>query len=422
VHKELKLGPAGRGWVQEVRTKDGTRYVARWNAYEMRDGVRVRVTCGPHELGQKVHAGPGLRSLAAAQKVWDKICGAVIAQHHSEQPSADTISQTPASADMRVRDFITFVYEPRRSEGLEPNSKINWEYYRDSFLVPFFGDRSITAMNNEDVVRSFMQEIAGRKFSEHTAKKAFTYCKAILDMARDLGITSGNAARLIPKHRRIPKGVVKAKSQGFITIEQFVALLNVIGRARDRIIVKILFLCAVRRSELFCIRWKDFVQQDGHYTLNIERSFCSRTHKIKEWVGKQAGNQEKAPAKVAVPPKLAEDLLNWGNVGDTDASDPESFIFPTRNDSCIIPTNWAEDVLKPAGMKIGIPDISYHWFRRGHATVQHHQAVSDKPIQGQLRHSKVETTRNIYMQQVAPETYKAVVNLEELVLSTEGQK
>ena len=56
--------------------------------------------------------------------------------------------------------------------------------------------------------------------------------------------------------------------------------------------------------------------------------------------------------------------------------------------------------------------MSYYWFRRGHATVQHHQKVADKPIQGQLRHADAELTRNVYMQQVAPETYQAVADLE----------
>jgi integrase len=65
--------------------------------------------------------------------------------------------------------------------------------------------------------------------------------------------------------------------------------------------------------------------------------------------------------------------------------------------------------------KASIPNISYHWFRRGHATVQHHIGVHDKPIQGQLRHSKAEITRNVYMQQVDPETWKAVVDLESKV-------
>ena len=116
-----------------------------------------------------------------------------------------------------------------------------------------------------------------------------------------------------------------------------------------------------------------------------------------------------------MPPTLASDIEGWRKYGDTNGADPESFLFPTRHGTCLIPTNWAEDVLKPAGEKAGIPTVSYHWFRRGHATVQHHGGVEDKPIQGQLRHAKAEITRNVYMQQVDPKTYEAVVNLERLV-------
>ncbi len=84
-----------------------------------------------------------------------------------------------------------------------------------------------------------------------------------------------------------------------------------------------------------------------------------------------AGNPAlKAHGKVAVPPQLASDLEGWRKCGDTNGNDPESFIFPTRNGTCLIPTNWAEDVLKPAREKAEIPTVSYHWYRRGHATVQ----------------------------------------------------
>jgi len=103
-------------------------------------------------------------------------------------------------------------------------------------------------MNDEDLVQQFMQEVADRQFSDHTAKKAFTYVKSILDTARDLEVILGNAAGLIPKNRRIPKGVKKAVSQPAVNIDQYVALLNEIKKPRDGIILKILFLCAVRRG------------------------------------------------------------------------------------------------------------------------------------------------------------------------------
>jgi integrase len=361
-------------------------------------------------LGQKVSHGLSLKSLSDARKAWDKIYWSVFTKHHPAAILKPSKSTRTASATMTVKDFISSEFEARRRDGWEENSKINWEYYRNSFLLPFFGELTITEMNDEDLIRRFMSEIGAREFSDWTAKKAFTYLKALLDMACHLGLIQGNSARLIPKNRRIPKGVKKAHSQPYLTVRQFNRLLGAITRPRDQIILKILFLCAVRRSELLVLKWKDFAKIGAMHTLTIQRSFDSRTHRVKDW-----NPTLKAHGKVAVPPQLASEIEGWGKYGDTNAQDPESFIFPTRNGTCIIPTNWSEDVLKPAGQRVGIPAVSYHWFRRGHATVQHHGGVQDKPIQGQLRHAKAEITRNVYMQQVAPEMWKAVIDLERLV-------
>ena len=138
--------------------------------------------------------------------------------------------------------------------------------------------------------------------------------------------------------------------------------------------------------------------------MTVAYSGDARTHKIKEWTGKQAGTEGKTPGKVAVPPVLADAIVGWREYGDTDISDAESFIFPTRSGTCIIPTNWAEDVHKPAGKKAGLPNVSYHWFRRGQAAVQHHQSVPDQQT----------------VDPVDPETWKAVVNLERLVEPKKG--
>jgi integrase len=408
--KPPKLGPIGKGFVQEVKTKDGTRYVARWNAFVLDEsGERKRIQCGPHELGPKVAHGPGLKNLKQAKDGWGKTYWSVFQQHHPEtiSPAATRKQITPNTT---VRDFISSEWEPRRRKGWEDNTRINWEYYRDSFINPFFGDHTLADMNQEAEIERFMAEIGDREFSDWVAKKAYTYVKALLDTASNLGVIRGNAAKLIPKNRRTPKGVKKTHHQPFVTVDDFVKLFDAVSRPRDRIILKVLFLCAVRRSEFLVLKWKDFVQDDGRYTFTIQRSFDSRTHKIKEW-----NPDLKAHGKVAVPPQLACEIEGWRKYGDTNGTDPESFIFPTRNGTCIIPTNWSEDVLKPAGAKAGILGVSYHWFRRGHATVQHHGGVQDKPIQGQLRHSKAEVTRNVYMQQVDAETWKAVVDLESKV-------
>jgi integrase len=415
MRKPPKIGPIGKGWINEVATKDGIRYVARWNAYVWNGEERRKVQAGPYELGRKVKHGPGLRSITQAKEAWDEIRPDVFRRLYPPAPRAGG-STHPAlkfSGETTVNDFIDD-WERLRRDDWEENSRINWEYYRDSFLKVFFGKYTIAQMNDAELVQRFMRDIADRRFSIHVAKKAFSYVTSILDLARDRGVILGNAARLIPKKRRFPKGIQKNSSQPAIRTDQFISLEETIRSPRDKIILEILFFCAVRRSELFVLKWKDFESQAGDISVfKIRRSFCSRTHKIKEWAAASDEDQDryegKAKGVVAVPPQLAAKIKGWAEFGDTDANDPESFIFPTKNGSAIIPTNWAEDVLKPAGAKIGISNISYHWFRRGHATIQHYEKVVDKAIQGQLRHAKVQTTREIYMQHVGPEDYQSVV-------------
>jgi hypothetical protein len=48
-----------------------------------------------------------------------------------------------------------------RKDGWEENSRINWEYYRDSFLLPFFGELTITEMNDESVDPAFHEGDCG---------------------------------------------------------------------------------------------------------------------------------------------------------------------------------------------------------------------------------------------------------------------
>jgi hypothetical protein len=144
--------------------------------------------------------------------------------------------------------------------------------------------------------------------------------------ARNLGVIRGNAARLIPKNRRIPKGVKKAHSQPFISADDFVKICDAVTKPRDKTILRILYLCAVCRGELLVLKWKDFTQSAGMYSFTIQCSFDSRTHKVKGW-----NPDLKAHGKVAVPPQLASDLEGWRKYGDTNGSDPESFLFPTRN-------------------------------------------------------------------------------------------
>jgi len=69
----------------------------------------------------------------------------VFLKHYPEtlktNATVGTSGAVRASGQMKVKDFITLVWEQERATGLEENSRTNWEYYRDSFLLPFLGEQ-----------------------------------------------------------------------------------------------------------------------------------------------------------------------------------------------------------------------------------------------------------------------------------------
>jgi hypothetical protein len=75
--KKLLFGPISNAWVDEVRTSDGTKFVARWQYYVVDpaepDGRRRER--GHYEIGPKVYDGPedALKSQTAAEKKWAAI-------------------------------------------------------------------------------------------------------------------------------------------------------------------------------------------------------------------------------------------------------------------------------------------------------------------------------------------------------------
>jgi integrase len=75
--------------------------------------------------------------------------------------------------------------------------------------------------------------------------------------------------------------------------------------------------------------------------------------------------------------------------------------------------------LKPAGRKINAPWLSWHTFRRTHATLLQLAGGSLKDAQAQLGHSKLSTTLEIYTVPLPSHQREAVENLSRMVTSSD---
>lgn len=72
-------------------------------------------------------------------------------------------------------------------------------------------------------------------------------------------------------------------------------------------------------------------------------------------------------------------------------------------------------VIKPAGNQIGTPWVSWHTFRRTHATLLQLAGGSAKDAQAQLGHSQITTTLGMYTFPIPAHQRAAVERLSRLV-------
>jgi integrase len=82
-------------------------------------------------------------------------------------------------------------------------------------------------------------------------------------------------------------------------------------------------------------------------------------------------------------------------------------------------TNILHRHLKPAGRKISAPRLSWHTFRRTHATLLQLAGGSLKDAQAQLGHFRLSTTLEIYTIPLPTHQREAVAKLSQLVTNSD---
>jgi integrase len=142
--------------------------------------------------------------------------------------------------------------------------------------------------------------------------------------------------------------------------------------------------------------------------------------KIRPW-----GKTRKSLGVVHVPKDLADDLWLWKQ-GCPNPS-PESFMFPNKKGGFMDSNNYRKRVLQRLEQELELPKLTFQVIRRTIATLAQKKGTV-KDIQGLLRHSRMATTTDVYMQEIPESVQKTVdaisaelrllPNLEEVTLGT----
>jgi integrase len=287
--------------------------------------------------------------------------------------------------------FVHNRYLPlKEADWKEETAKVK-KYLIQADLVDAFED---VRLENIDklALQAHLNRMAKTR-SKDRVLQATAYMRAIFREAVEQDFLPKDPARTIK-----PPSELKETDKTTLTWDQLRAALSRLP-LRDWIVLKLDMSNALRPGELFGLRWSCF---DPRNCL-IEIKETAYKGKIRPW-GKTKGSLTKIP----IAEQLAVELETWRKQcqeeqqhkkrwdGPT-ADKPEAFIFPGRHGGFIDSSNYRKRVLHKVAKELGLPKLTFQVIRRTIATLAKDKGHV-KDIQGMMRHSRLATTTEVYMQ------------------------
>jgi integrase len=97
---------------------------------------------------------------------------------------------------------------------------------------------------------------------------------------------------------------------------------------------------------------------------------------------------------------------------------PEDLLFQSvKTGAPMRDNNILSRHIKPAARKLGLPWINWRCLRTSHATWMVEAGANPKDVQGQMRHSRISTTMDIYAQFVPESQRRALAKMSAMVES-----
>src|SRR5882672_10316272 len=157
---------------------------------------------------------------------------------------------------------------------------------------------------------------------------------------------------------------------------------------------------ALRSSEILALRWSDALWGEGRIRIS------------KRWAKGNDGETKTDASDGFVPmhPVLAGHLRAWHR--QTQHAKPDDFVFPSIREHGRKPlyaSSFVADYLRPAAKKAGVPiedgqKFGLHNLRHSLSNWLVNKAkVEPKTVQGILRHSRIQTTLDLYTQEDSDE-------------------
>ena len=259
----------------------------------------------------------------------------------------------------------------------------------DSRIVPQWGQftlSSIKPIEVENWLRGLKRQ-DGKPTSPGTQSKIRNVMSAMFSHAMRYGWASQNPITPVRTSSK------RLQDPDLLTDEEFRNLLRELDK-RERVMVLLAGSTALRRGEMFGLRWEDvdFREQLVRVTHSIFRSVEGNT--------KTAASHKPVP----VPPMVIEELKKWKAASDYKTA--KDFLFPSiqkNGKQPLQPDMILKNHIRPALKRLGIEKkVGWHTFRHGVADLLRRSGVG-VTAQELLRHANSRILMDIYQQTVTAE-------------------
>jgi integrase len=213
---------------------------------------------------------------------------------------------------------------------------------------------------------------------------------------------------------RLPPDKRPKQSKPTITPEQFNALVELVPEPYATML-HLAVWTGLRVSEVIGLKWR-CIHADS---ITIEERYCRGDWSVPKTAASAAtiGVSPEVVARILRLKILTVEIRAGRGTREyklVKSADPDSLVFQSVKDGK--PMN-DQNVLKrhiqPAARKLGLPFVNWRCLRTSHATWLVQAGADPKSVQGQMRHSRISTTMDIYAQIVPASQRRALEQLSE---------
>lgn len=371
-----------RGSLKKARRKEGETWLLRFRVTNA-EGKRVE------------HLLPvGLVSKFPKDRdAWREVERLGLGVRINDAPAPGRVSFSFIAEHYLKADFGADAVRPKSSNTIP----IVEHYVRD-YLTARWGDEIAEDIKPLDIQRWLKSLHTDKGLAWTTISKV----RGIMHRVYKIGILHEHVAKNPVLH-------VETRSKStyraiIITPAQTVAILKSLPSPLHYTLVLTCAATALRSSEILALRWSDVLWHEGRIRIS------------KRWANGEDGETKTEASDGYAPlhPVLAEYLKDWHR--QSPHSKEKDFVFPSLLAEGKMPLNscsFVKDHLRPAAKAAGVAIADGQRF--GLHNLRHSVSnwlvnkgkVEPKTVQGLLRHSKIQTTLDLYTQEDSDETRAA---------------